>query len=206
MLYAAALLSIFAATSVQAAPAISRLVRTYAPTSSSTATSRLVHKYAPTSPSSSAVATSTQWYPAPVTTPPTTTSSSPVITRGPAACASYVGGNPLEGVAWGAVYCHDHPGCCPGGTTYTTSTATRSRITASPNPDPSTIATVPAKVVFSTTEKAGAAEGEWPYQELSHIPCPLASIGTTKDDIESAAWISRDAVRLRPVSPAPAAS
>lgn len=179
MLYVSALIPVFAAVNfVQAAPATSRLVRTYAPASSS------------------AAGNSTQWFLAP--TPTSSTTSAPATTTARVACPSFVGGNPLEAVAWAAVYCHDHPECCPGGTTYTpTSTTTPARITVAPTPNPSTVATVPVKVAFSTTEKAGAADGEWPYQELTHSPCPVTPVGTSKDDIEAAAWISRDVVRSR---------
>ncbi|BGO95764.1 hypothetical protein NBRC10512_001600 [Rhodotorula toruloides] len=182
MLYVSALIPVFAAVNfVQAAPATSRLVRTYAPASSS------------------AAGNSTQWFLAP--TPTSSTTSAPATTTARVACPSFVGGNPLEAVAWAAVYCHDHPECCPGGTTYTpTSTTTPARITVAPTPNPSTVATVPVKVAFSTTEKAGAADGEWPYQELTHSPCPVTPVGTSKDDIEAAAWISRDVLVARHIT------
>ncbi|BGP35509.1 hypothetical protein JCM10296v2_007347 [Rhodotorula toruloides] len=183
MLYAAALIPVFAAANfVQAAPATSRLVRTYAPASSS-----------------SVAANSTQWYLAP--TPTSSTTSAPAATTAPVACASYMGSDPLKGVAWAITYCHDHPECCPDGTTYTpTSTTTPARITVAPTPNPSTVATVPVKIAFSTTEKAGAADGEWPYQELAHSPCPVAPVGISKDDNEAAAWISRDVLVARQIT------
>ncbi|EGU10980.1 Proteophosphoglycan ppg4 [Rhodotorula toruloides ATCC 204091] len=182
MLYVAALIPVFAAANfVQAAPATDRLVRTYAPASSS-----------------SVAANSTQWYLAP--TPTSSTTSAPATTTAPVACASYMGSDPLKGVAWAITYCHDHPECCPGGTTYTPTSTTPARITVAPTPNPSTVATVPVKIAFSTTEKAGAADGEWPYQELAHSPCPVAPVGTSKDDIEAAAWISRDVLVARQIT------
>ncbi|GEM11099.1 proteophosphoglycan ppg4 [Rhodotorula toruloides] len=175
MLYIAALIPLLAAvTFVQAAPATSRLIRTCA-----------------------SVPSSSQWF---LATPTSSTTSAPAITKTASACYTYVGGNPLQGVAQGAIFCHDHPECCPGGTTYMPTTTTPARITLAPTPNPSTVATVPVKVVFSTQEKVGAPDGKWLYQELSDSPCPLVPVDSSKDDIEAAAWISRDVLVARHIT------